>query len=204
MRSVSEVVADLRGLADHNVYRQRLACEAADLLERLDADNEELRHNLALVSEALLNPKELVIDDDGVLQAVPVRPADARAAHDPSEAQHATNIINAYLTGAPHADGWHLIDNATGDLLRAIAEQCILQLRAAHDLLPDCPTCGGTGEVWEPATRLRHECQDCDHGKMSPAWVAAIARAVFADTTPAEYRQCLGQPLLAYLRSVKP
>lgn len=47
----------------------------------------------------------------------------------PNEAYNATVIIDAYLSGAPNADGWHLIDNATGDLLRTIAEQSILRLR---------------------------------------------------------------------------
>lgn len=48
----------------------------------------------------------------------------------PNEAYNASTIIDAYLNGAPQADGWHLIDNATGDLLRTIAEQCILRLRS--------------------------------------------------------------------------
>lgn len=94
---------------------------------------------------------------------------------------------------------------------RASFRQQLIDARAAHDLLPDCPTCGGTGEVLRVhclgcgATWLnngdctctcadgdenyeRWDCdpvrpcpEKCDHGKVSPARLAALWRAVWDD-----------------------
>lgn len=88
--------------------------------------------------------------------------------------------------------------------------------RAAHDLLPDCPTCGGKGHVAKPSSeypngRLK-DCPDCTDGKVSPARLAALWRAVQGVRvstdgnwvhTP-EGMAIAAVVLLNYLRSVKP